>query len=66
MTEIDKRTLRTYIKRLIDGKSLSNNEILKSGEHTLSWQGKGYPSGIYFIRVSDMTDQIIKKVMLLK
>ena len=29
MTEIDKRTLRTYIKRLIDGKSLSNNEILK-------------------------------------
>lgn len=29
MTEIDKRTLKTYIKRLIDGKSLSNNEILK-------------------------------------
>lgn len=29
MTEIDKRTLRTYIERLIDGKSLSNNEILK-------------------------------------
>ena len=45
---------------------LSNDKVLKSGEHTLSWQGNGYPSGIYFIRVSDMTDQIIKKVMLLK
>ncbi len=45
---------------------LSNDKIFNSGHHTLSWQGKGYPSGVYFISMSDMTDQIIKKVMLLK
>ena len=46
--------------------NISNNEVFDNGVHEISWKGSNYPSGIYFMKFSDATDHIIKKMMLIK
>jgi len=46
--------------RLMDG-------VQVAGSHTITWDAKGVPTGIYFVRLTDGSGQVaVKKVTLLK
>ena len=42
------------------------NEFIVSGNHTINWNAKNYPSGIYLIRIQTNNNQQTLKVSLLK
>ena len=45
---------------------ISNGEIYKSGIHQISWDGKKYSSGMYFIKINDGIDMQVRKMILIK
>jgi hypothetical protein len=45
---------------------ISHEKIYKSGTHTIQWDGRNFPSGIYFIKIKDGMDVQIRKMILVK
>ncbi|MDC1038615.1 T9SS type A sorting domain-containing protein [Candidatus Marinimicrobia bacterium] len=45
---------------------ISNGKIYKSGTHTIQWDGRNFPSGVYFIKINDGMNILIQKMVLAK
>jgi len=41
-------------------------EEFSAGNHTITWDGSNYPSGVYFYRLSAGTESLTKKMILMK
>tara|TARA_B100000029_G_scaffold496522_1_gene562969 strand:- start:5482 stop:6549 length:1068 start_codon:yes stop_codon:yes gene_type:complete len=46
--------------------TISQNEFYKKGAHAVTWNAKGYASGIYFLLFSNGLNMELKKLMLIK
>tara|TARA_B100000131_G_scaffold320025_1_gene367159 strand:+ start:216 stop:1280 length:1065 start_codon:yes stop_codon:yes gene_type:complete len=45
---------------------IEENKFYKKGQHKISWDAKGYPSGIYFIQFNNGININLKKLILMK
>ena len=46
--------------------SIAENKFYKKGLHKISWNAKGYPSGVYFILFNNGIIVDLKKLILMK
>ena len=51
--------LGQQVTRLLDAE-------FPAGQHTVTWNGQGMPSGIYFYRLQTVSETITRKMMLIK
>jgi hypothetical protein len=40
------------------------NEVKPAGTHRVTWNAAGFPSGIYFYRLTTAQSQIVKRMIL--
>jgi len=45
---------------------ISNELMFKTGNHQIQWNGSGFSSGVYFIKINDGFDMKIRKMVLVK
>jgi hypothetical protein len=45
---------------------ISNGNIYKKGKNYITWHSKNNPSGIYFFKLQDNNQTLVKKVILMK
>ena len=45
---------------------ISDGNVYKQGENKITWHSKNNPSGIYFFKIQDNNQTLVKKVILMK